>query len=83
MKKIVTLRQALSDDQYFGAQLAGPSWAPWRALLLAIMGEPLTPDELTLFTSLTERQPGHRHALREDRAQFSRRPAFGLHARLA
>jgi hypothetical protein len=51
--------------------------------LLAIMGEPLTPDELTLFTSLTERQPGHRHALREDRAQFSRRPAFGLHARLA
>jgi hypothetical protein len=38
MKKIVTLRQALSDPQYFGGQLDGDSWALWRALLLAIMG---------------------------------------------
>jgi hypothetical protein len=55
MKKIISLRQALDDPQYFGGQLAGPSWLPWRALLLAIMGESLTPDELTLFESLTGR----------------------------
>jgi hypothetical protein len=55
VKKIVTLRQALDDPQYFGGQIAGPSWAPWRSLLLAIMGEPLTPDELATFTSLTGR----------------------------
>jgi hypothetical protein len=55
MKKIVTLRQALTDKQYFGRQLEGESWAPWRSLLLAIMGEELTPDELILFTALTGR----------------------------
>jgi hypothetical protein len=56
MKKIISLRQALSDRQYFGGQLDGDSWANWRALLLAIAGEPLEPDEMQVFTSLTKRR---------------------------
>ena len=43
----------------------GPSWAPWRALLIAIMGEPLTPDELTIFTTLTGRQRAPLEPVRE------------------
>jgi hypothetical protein len=65
MKKIITLRQALSDPQYFGGQLDGDSWAPWRALLLAIMGEELTPDELTIFTAVTNRQSAPAEPVRE------------------
>jgi hypothetical protein len=44
------------DPDYFGRQLAGESWAKWRAMLLAIAGEPLEPDEARIFTSLTRRQ---------------------------
>jgi hypothetical protein len=65
MKKIITLRQALDDKQYFGGQLEGESWAPWRALLLAIMGEELTPDELTIFTTLTGRPTAPAEPVRE------------------
>ena len=65
MKKIITLRQALTDKAYFGGQLDGPSWAPWRALLLAIMGEELTPDELAIFTSITNRQSAPTEPVRE------------------
>jgi hypothetical protein len=32
MSKIVSLRQALLDDSYFGKQLAGDSWRLWRAV---------------------------------------------------
>jgi hypothetical protein len=65
MRKIISLRQALSDAQYFGGQLTGPSWAPWRALLLAILGEPLMPDELATFSSLTGRQSAPLEPVRE------------------
>jgi hypothetical protein len=65
MKKIVTLRQALDDRQYFGGQLVGESWAPWRSLLLAIMGEELSPGELTLFQALTGRQRAPLEPVRE------------------
>jgi hypothetical protein len=65
MRKIVTLRQALDDKQYFGGQLDGPSWAPWRSLLLAIMGEELTSDELVMFTMLTERPRAPLEPVRE------------------
>jgi hypothetical protein len=65
MRKIVSLRQALDDRQYFGGQLAGESWAPWRSLLLAIMGEELTADELTTFTALTGRLQAPLEPVRE------------------
>ena len=35
--------------------MAGPTWHPWRVILLAAMGEPLTKDELKTFTKFTGR----------------------------
>lgn len=62
MKPLVTLRAALDDPALLGDILAGNSWAPWRSILLAAMGEELTPPELSWFTQLTGRAspPPHR-----------------------
>ena len=43
------MREALESDGYFGRLLAGDSWAAWRALLIAIVGEELTEDERAVF----------------------------------
>ena len=53
------MRSALESDGYFGRLLAGDSWAAWRALLIAIVGEDLTEDERAVFAGLTgrEREP--------------------------
>jgi hypothetical protein len=42
--------------------LAGDSWAAWRIILIAAMGEELTEEERAIFTKLTgrEREPGQR-----------------------
>jgi hypothetical protein len=45
MRKLVSMRAALGDDQLLGRALPGPSWASWRVLLIACMGEPLLDDE--------------------------------------
>jgi hypothetical protein len=45
LRKLVTMRDALGSDGYFGHLLAGESWAAWRPLLIAIVGEELTEDE--------------------------------------
>jgi hypothetical protein len=42
LRKLVTMREALSSDGYFGRLLGGGSWRSWRALLVAIVGEELT-----------------------------------------
>lgn len=55
IKRLLTMRKALANPQIFGAILAGDSWAAWRILLIAAMGEPLRPDELRIFTELTGR----------------------------
>jgi len=55
MKKLVSLRTALGDPQLLGTVLAGPTWAAWRTMLIAAMGEELTPEERVVFTSLTGR----------------------------
>ena len=54
-----TMRRALSDPNLLGNVLAGDSWAAWRVLLIAAMGEALTEDERVIFTRLTgrEREP--------------------------
>jgi hypothetical protein len=59
LRKLVTMREALASDGYFGRLLAGDSWAAWRALLIAIVGEELTEDERGVFEGLTgrEREP--------------------------
>jgi hypothetical protein len=55
----ISMRQALEDPELLGGVLAGPSWEPWRVLLIAAMGEGLTDDERVIFSALTgrEREP--------------------------
>jgi hypothetical protein len=59
MKPNVTIRKALADKALLGGVLAGDSWAAWRVLLIAAMGEALTDAERKTFTKLTgrEREP--------------------------
>jgi hypothetical protein len=52
----VSIRKALSDPALLGTALAGPSWEAWRVLLIAAMGEPLTPDECLIFENFTGRK---------------------------
>ena len=56
MKPTVTIRKALFDKKLLGNVLAGKSWHSWRVLLIAAMGEPLTDDERSTFTTLTGRK---------------------------
>jgi hypothetical protein len=62
MKPTVSIRAALSDPQLLGTTLEGPSWAAWRIMLIAAMGEKLTSRERGLFYKLTHRrrEPGQR-----------------------
>jgi hypothetical protein len=55
------MRDALDRPELLGGAIPGESWAPWRTLLIAAMGEALTDDERELFTTLTgrEREPQH------------------------
>ncbi|HEX8214974.1 MAG TPA: hypothetical protein VF582_05825, partial [Allosphingosinicella sp.] len=52
----VTMRRALADPELLGRALGGDTWAGWRSILIAAMGEPLEPDELELFRQLTGRE---------------------------
>lgn len=56
MKPLVSMREALADPDLFGTILSGDSWMPWRVMLIAMMGEPLTADERIIFTALTMRE---------------------------
>ena len=53
-KRRTSLRNALSDSNLLGRALAGESWAAWRALLLASMGEKLRPAELEHYKEFEE-----------------------------
>jgi len=55
MTPTVSLRKALSDRGLLGNALTGDSWAAWRILMIAAMGEPLTGEERVTFTALTGR----------------------------
>jgi len=61
MKKNVSLREALSDPKLLGDALPGDSWAAWRTILIAAMGEELTSEERAVFAKLTggrDHEPG-------------------------
>jgi hypothetical protein len=62
MRPTVSLREALNDPELLGSTLEGPSWAAWRTLLIATMGERLTARERGVFVKLTRRrrEPGQR-----------------------
>jgi hypothetical protein len=56
MKPLISMRRALEDPNLFGKVLPGESWASWRILLIAMMGEALSEDERQVFTALTQRE---------------------------
>jgi hypothetical protein len=61
MRKLVSMRQALSDPDLLGHALPGDSWSVWRVVLIALVGEALTPDERIIFSTVTggrEVEPG-------------------------
>jgi hypothetical protein len=53
MKPTVSIRDALDDPALLGTILAGDSWAAWRTVLIAAMGEKLTPAERKIFARLS------------------------------
>jgi hypothetical protein len=59
MNPSISIRKALADKKLLGKVLDGDSWAAWRILLIASMGEHLTEAERPTFTALTgrEREP--------------------------
>src|SRR5262249_10585472 len=61
VRKRVSMRAALGDATLLADALPGDSWANWRTLLIALMGEPLTEAERASYKSLTggrEVEPG-------------------------
>lgn len=60
-----SFRTAITTPELLGTALAGESWAHWRALLLAALGEPLKDDELALYQKLTERKAPPTKRVRE------------------
>lgn len=60
VRKLVAMRETLESPDYFHGLIGGDSWAAWRVLLIAIMGEALTDAERVVFQELTgrEHEPG-------------------------
>jgi len=56
LRKLVSMRDALSDPAYFGEVYRGESLASWRVLLIAALGEELTDTERELFQAVTARE---------------------------
>jgi hypothetical protein len=71
----VSMRQALSDPHGFGRIMVGPSWEPWRAILLAAFGEKLTAAECTLAKNFTGRSGLPARPVRRLIARIGRRGA--------
>ncbi len=73
MIPLCSLRDALADPNLLGSVLPGESWARWRALLIASMGEPLLPDELLAFRDASGRQQSPTSRVEELWAVIGRR----------
>jgi hypothetical protein len=60
MKKLASMRSALSDPDLLAHALPGDSWSSWRVLLIASVGEELTEVERDVWRGLTGRdhEPG-------------------------
>ena len=56
MKKLVSMRDALSDRALLADALPGDSWSAWRVILIAAVGEALTDTERAIFKTLTGRE---------------------------
>jgi phage terminase large subunit-like protein len=60
VKKLFSMRDALTDPLLLADAMKGESWSGWRALLIASVGEELTEDERVAYRILTgrDREPG-------------------------
>jgi hypothetical protein len=60
MRVLMPMRECLANKRIFGSIIPGPSWFPWRVILIAAAGEALTDEERQEFQRLTgrEREPG-------------------------
>src|SRR5215831_6994424 len=76
MKPRISLRQSLQDPNLLGGALTGESWAAWRTLLVASMGESLTEDERATFRALTgrDREPRRKESRHGDARLLPCRP---------
>jgi hypothetical protein len=77
---LITFSDACLDPQLFGPWFEGDSWANWRVVDKAIFGEPLTEDELAIFTELTGRSEAPTAPAKELWLAFGRRSAKDLKA---
>ena len=57
---MIDIVEALEDENLFAPWFAGSSWATWKAVLKGAFCIPMTPDELTLFRAVAERDPPRR-----------------------
>lgn len=73
MTPLFSMREALEDPNLLGAELCGPTWLGWRALLIATMGERLTPEETQMYRRLTGRLQTPLKRVREFWAVVGRR----------
>jgi hypothetical protein len=73
MKPTVSMRKSLEDPKLLGGALRGDSWEPWRVLLIAAMGEPLTESERAQFRQLTGREHEPLQRVNEFAAVIGRR----------
>ena len=65
MKPTLSMRDALADPNLLAPALPGSSWAAWRTMLIALMGEPLTDAELEIFRTFTKRDASPAERVRE------------------
>ncbi len=60
MVPLVTMREALADPDLLGSAMPDASWEAWRVILIAVVGEELTPSERRVWKRFTgrSREPG-------------------------
>ncbi len=57
MTAALSIVDALDSEALFKPWFAGPSWSPWRAVLRATYGLPLSKAERAIFRSVADRDP--------------------------
>ncbi len=53
----ITIIDTLADKNLFQPWFAGPSWHPWRTILKAAFGLPMSDGERAFFRTIAEREP--------------------------
>lgn len=53
----LTIVDAINDPHLFAPYFAGPSWDGWRAILKAAHALPMTPEEISFFRTVADRDP--------------------------